>query len=219
MKRLGPPSTNAKASAYVKYQRGLARVLDGRSSIAGLDDRAPSIELYHPVFAQLRSDLSDRNRQVRPETVHQTLKLMQSVSQLAGQENERSESTRHLVSNLLGQQLIKIMNGNNTSPDHCVSVSLDSHEPMCTVTPLILEEKAEMGKTATDPSVQVQLSYLQYWMDPSVSVVSLLVANKFGDCNLCSAGIFLRCAVARRSSWGWQALICVSRGLCYWTRR
>ncbi|ETW76972.1 hypothetical protein HETIRDRAFT_480384 [Heterobasidion irregulare TC 32-1] len=98
--------------------------------------------------------------------VRQTLKLMQSVSQLAGQENERSESTRH-VSNLLGQQLIRVMSGNNTSSDHCVSVSLDLHEPMCTVTPLILEEKVEMGKTATDPSAQVQLSYLQYWMDPS----------------------------------------------------
>ncbi|ETW76280.1 hypothetical protein HETIRDRAFT_389252 [Heterobasidion irregulare TC 32-1] len=99
--------------------------------------------------------------------VRQTLKLMQSVSQLAGQENERSESTRGLVSELLGQQLIRVMNGNNTSPDHCVSVSLDLHELMGTVTPFILEEKVEMGKTATDPSVQVQLSYLQYWMDPS----------------------------------------------------
>ncbi|ETW76281.1 hypothetical protein HETIRDRAFT_421768 [Heterobasidion irregulare TC 32-1] len=51
VKRSGPPSKNAKASSYVKYQRGFARVIDGRSSIAGLDNRAPSIELYHPVFA------------------------------------------------------------------------------------------------------------------------------------------------------------------------
>ena len=118
------------------------------------------------------------------------------------------------MSELLGQQLIKVINGNNTSPDYCVSVSLDSHEPMGTVTPFILEEKVEMGKTATDPSVQVQLSYLQYWMDRSVSVAPLLAADKVGDYDLCSATIFLRRVVARRSSWGWQVLTCVSRGLC-----
>ena len=134
-----------------------------------MDNKAPPIELYNPVFALLRREISDKNTPTTYDDIRLTMDLMSSLSRVESVEGVRSDSSNDLVAKLIGKDLVSLVNTNRTSPDHCVSVSLSSVTSQGTVAPLIFEEKAEMGKTGNDPAVQVELSYLHYWMDSSVS--------------------------------------------------
>ena len=109
---------------------------------------------------------------------------------------------KDLVAKLIGKDLVTLINFNHTSPNHCVSMLVFSEIFQGTVVPLIFEEKLELGKMGTDPGVQVELSYLQYWMDSSVTVAPMLITNTSGDPALYSATIFLKWHIAQAScSW------------------
>ncbi|ETW75245.1 hypothetical protein HETIRDRAFT_108155 [Heterobasidion irregulare TC 32-1] len=194
VRKLGPPPHNAKAAAFPRYQKGLARILDGQRDGAAFGNKAPPIELYNPVFAQLRKDLFNKDTPASVEMVRLTQTLMSSLSCLENDEPERAECAREHIFQLLGTDSVGTVNLEHTSPDrHCavsLSVSLDTSSEG-TVAPLIVEDRAEMGTAGTGPGEQAELSYLQYWMDPSASAApreELLYASCCPSIRLAIAG-------------------------------
>ena len=191
----GAPSTNARASLYRTYQMGPGRILDGRFGDGGTVNIGPPIELYHAVFAKFRADLKDASKNPTTQIIQATANLMRSTSEIMESERLCAVRTRRLLSNLMGCELVQVVNFNRTSPN-CVSLSLEI-PPKGTVAPLLMEEKG----TGNDPCAQAGLSFLKYWADPSVGILLWQITKSFDDAVLCSARIFARRVVARPSLW------------------
>lgn len=163
-------SANTKSTSYSDRQRE-APILDGRYPGGYGPNVAPPVELYHPVFARFLANASKADLDVPDDIVQQTAKIMEAASHIVTHEAYRDPSIRQLLADLLGYGVERIANHHTTSENHIASISRDN-QPAELAALVIADEKSELGWSG-DPSVQGPLSYLAFWSDSSVRLVSV----------------------------------------------
>jgi hypothetical protein len=70
----------------------------------------------------------------------------------------------------LSMGMTKIVNPDLTSPDGAISLHLVGD--ICeTVSPLLTEDKREVGEGGSDPSIQADLSMIRFWAQDNVCML------------------------------------------------
>ncbi|KAJ8073458.1 hypothetical protein PM082_011734 [Marasmius tenuissimus] len=161
------PSAAAKSSAYEYNQSARFALPDGRFSDNGVETMAPPIELYHPAFAQFvalaqaQVDDSEDGGILRDAAA-----LIRSCSQIEMQEGPRNTKTRELLQRILRIPFERVINDDQSAANYIAlhATPLDS----VAASSAILEVKAELGSTGTDPSVQASFSFGRFYCQPQV---------------------------------------------------
>ena len=156
------------------YQHNLP-IYDGRYDVdCPISTTAPPIQLFHPVFGHFLDDIADEKLDVPQETVRATACFMAAASGIYEKEDHRKPAIfPHLAEALSTGMTKKIVNSDLTSPDGAVSLPLvgDIYE---TVSPLLAEDKREVGEGGSDPSTQVGLSMARFWAQDNVCMLVII---------------------------------------------
>ncbi|GJJ15115.1 hypothetical protein Clacol_009390 [Clathrus columnatus] len=155
------PSVNAKSANYRAFQDRKIPIHDGRYGKRKRFTLAPLVELYHPVFAEFKSNISDESLRIPQDIVQQTAKMMVNTSQIQHKEFLRTKPTRLLMAELMYHGLAQSVNFNKSAPDH-IALSIRLQPPAEASAVAIIEEKSELGSSG-DASVQCAFSYTQFW--------------------------------------------------------
>ncbi len=160
------PSASAKSEAYNAHQGKSLAILDGRYNAA--EDQqtiAPSIELFHPVFAQFRAKLADTEIFIPEDITRDTASPTRSSSALHVFEQPRTQESQTLLSKILKQPFLHPADLYHPSADIalCENTTVDE-----TAAVVIVEEMSELGAGGSEPSVQGSFSYIKFWVDATV---------------------------------------------------
>ncbi|KAL0068980.1 hypothetical protein AAF712_003973 [Marasmius tenuissimus] len=166
------PSAAAKSSAYEDNQSARFARLDGRfAGDKGVETTAPPIELYHPTFAQFvalaQAQVDDPKD---GDILRDAAALIRSCSQIEMQEGPRNTKTRELLQRILRIPFERVINDDQSAANYIAlhATPLDS----VAASSAILEVKAELGSTGTDPSVQASFSFGRFYCQPQRNAIT-----------------------------------------------
>ncbi|TBU36363.1 hypothetical protein BD309DRAFT_878497 [Dichomitus squalens] len=152
---------SARPHDYRANQDGKVPILDGRYGGSGPLPVTPPVEVFHPAFASFVNDVANDKLLVPDDVVTTTASFMQSLSEIATLEAERT-NTRGMLKDLLDRVVIQTVNKNKSSADHIVVLNR-REAPFEQAVLAIVEEKGELG-SGSDPSVQGSFSYIEHWI-------------------------------------------------------
>ena len=146
---------------------------------------APPIEIYHPVFAKFRREISvpiDK-ASFSPDELEQASDLVTNSLAFYEDEIDRvvkiSNQMRALVhDNVLNQTGIIWDNGRTFTPDGSIFASCRNREPGVTA---FIEVKNGIGEGLSDPIYQAQCDYVLYYSGKDVCCYSSYLLRKLID--------------------------------------
>jgi hypothetical protein len=154
------------------YQRNLP-IYDGRYDVnCPISTTAAPVQLFHPVFGHFLDDIADEKLDVSPDILRAAACFMGAASGIYEKEDHRKQAIFPHLAAALSTGMTQIVNPDLTSPDGAVSLPLvgDIYE---TVSPLLAEDKREVGEGGSDPSIQAGLSMARFWAQENVCTLGI----------------------------------------------
>lgn len=155
------PSVSSQPRFYYDHQNGASPLIDGRYASRPIPGAIP-VELYHPAFARFLGIVGDEKFHPPEALVRNTVGFLTNVSRIATHEKNRQDSTRKMLSALLGQPVCQTVNQNGSSSDHVIQYQCANGAIVGSAALAVIEEKAELG-TSGEPSVQGSFSFIQHF--------------------------------------------------------
>jgi hypothetical protein len=163
-----PPSTGAKNSTLRKTQKEneVDAIYNGRP----VNLTAPPIEIYHPVFAKFRHEISlpiDKSS-FTTEELSMAMELVTTSLAFYKDEDARIKEITTAMNVLVGEQALRraeIMrdNGKHYTPDGSVFVQCEKFARHDEAASAFTEVKNGIGEGGSDPIQQAQCDYVLFY--------------------------------------------------------
>jgi hypothetical protein len=169
------PSVLAKSSTYADWQEGSDPIYDGRYAEGHLRDTLtlPAM-FYNPAFAHFLDDIENPNLDIPDDKIKASSDFIIKSSAIYTYESDRRDAFLPHLNKAIGQVFLTLSNSDKTQPDGVVILnvtSLDKFSPELLADAILLairEDKNEIGKGHSDPSVQAIMSMIRFWVQPQV---------------------------------------------------
>ncbi|GJJ06256.1 hypothetical protein Clacol_000447 [Clathrus columnatus] len=161
--RLPPPSEGANHKVYNRTQaRRSQAIFDGRyPSRHETSLIAPTIQIYHPIFARFQQVLEDPQVQPTATDMLNTRKFMNFLGEIgSAHEDVCNAKFRDYIFLLIGEEALSIVNSDRTVPDGSFWIRVDNQAMVYAC----IELKKELGASRGDPSIQAALSMRNNWL-------------------------------------------------------
>jgi hypothetical protein len=168
-----PPSTGAKNSTLLKTQQ--EKKVDAMYNGRPIDLTAPSIEIYHPIFAKFRREISlpiDKSSFTNDE-LSMTMELVNKSLAFYPDEVERVGEIKDAMDALVHDhvlQRIELMRdrGKAYRPDGSIVVRCEKFPKRDEAVTSFTEVKNGIGDGGSDPIQQAQCDYILYYSAKAV---------------------------------------------------